>query len=80
MKPAKVYKWQKDLVAQQQANTANRIAQAQSSCMPGQHVLTCSTCGVMGIYPIYQQQVTHMGGGGYSGQIHPGQITSRGQY
>jgi hypothetical protein len=59
--------------AERMENMKKRIAQAQSHVMPGQHVLTCGTCGIMGIYPIYQQKVTHMISP--RTKAHPGEVT-----
>ena len=70
---AKTYKWEKKFIAQQEANKIARIAKAQAACMPGQHVLTCSLCGMMGIYPMYQQEVSHLGAS--NSKTHPGEIS-----
>lgn len=54
-------------------NNKKRIAYAETLLMPGQHILTCSTCGVMGIYPISQSVVSHVIAPRC--KIHPGEIS-----
>ena len=73
LKLPKKHKWQLKLEAQIEQNKANEIARLQRNLYPGQHILTCSFCGQMGIYPISQIVITHVSARG--SKIHPGQIS-----
>lgn len=69
LKMPKKYKWQIKLEAQIQQDKQNEISRLEKQLYPGQHILTCSFCTKMGIYPISQCVVTHVQG---RGAIHPG--------
>ena len=61
-KPSKVYQWQIDAAAKSASDKAMMISQLEQKLSPGQHILTCSHCGKMGIFPTHVGMVTHVNG------------------
>ena len=51
----------------------DKIARLELKRKPGQHILTCSHCDQMGIFPISQIEVWHVRAAGC--RLHPGEIS-----
>ena len=60
-------------------NQQNYINRLQRHCMPGQHLLTCPTCGRIGVFPTSQIMVSCVSRGSIRPRLggignHPGMI------